>query len=88
MSFDAACISPEIRFEVQKLIHERSSSFEDKTIYRISVAAAPLATWVKANLRYSLVLEKIQPLKYELQVASEKLDSSSKRYDDGDYVRA
>ena len=79
MSFDAACISPEVRFEVQKLISERPMSFEDKNIYRISVAAAPLAAWVKANLRYSLVLEKIQPLKHELHIASEKLSHSSNR---------
>lgn len=32
---------------------------------RASVAAAPLAAWVKANLQYSRVLEKIEPLEKE-----------------------
>jgi dynein heavy chain 2 len=33
---------------------------------RASQAAAPLAMWVKANVRFSLVIEKIQPLEVEL----------------------
>ena len=32
---------------------------------RASVAAAPLAAWVKANVTYSAVLEKISPLEQE-----------------------
>ena len=30
------------------------------------MAAAPLAVWVKANLAYSKVLEKVAPLEQEL----------------------
>lgn len=30
-----------------------------------SAAAEPLATWVKANVKYSYVLQKIQPLEEE-----------------------
>ena len=32
---------------------------------RASTAAAPLAAWVKANVKYSYVLEKIEPLELE-----------------------
>lgn len=32
---------------------------------RASVAAEPLAAWVKANLAYSAILEKIAPLENE-----------------------
>lgn len=32
---------------------------------RANVAAAPLAAWVKANVQYSKVLEKIGPLEKE-----------------------
>lgn len=32
---------------------------------RASTAAAPLAAWVKANVQYSHVLERIQPLEAE-----------------------
>jgi dynein heavy chain 2 len=36
--------------------------FEKQTIYRASVAAGPLADWTKAIIRYSKVIESIQPL--------------------------
>lgn len=32
---------------------------------RASVAAAPLASWVQANVRYAKVLNKIKPLEQE-----------------------
>lgn len=43
----------------------RSESFDPKNAKRASVAAAPLAAWVTANVRYSLVLDKIKPLERE-----------------------
>ena len=36
-----------------------------QTAKRASVAAAPLAAWVVANVKYSVVLEKIEPLENE-----------------------
>ena len=36
-----------------------------KAAKRASVAAAPLAVWTKANIKYSVVLEKIEPLENE-----------------------
>ena len=62
-----------------KLLKSKGSSFDDKVIYRVSVAAAPLAKWVKANIRYSLVLEKINPLERELREANEVLKRSEDR---------
>lgn len=41
-------------------------SFEQSNIRNISIATAPLAAWVKANVRYSAVLLKIEPLTSEL----------------------
>ena len=32
---------------------------------RASTAAAPLAAWVRANIKYSHIVEKIQPLEKE-----------------------
>ena len=43
------------------------------------VAAAPLAAWVKANIRYSLVIEKIEPLEADLEQEVYKLEQSQKR---------
>jgi dynein heavy chain 2 len=39
---------------VAKLLRDKGASFEHQNIYRVSVAAAPLAAWVKANVKYSL----------------------------------
>ena len=36
-----------------------------QTAMRASQAAGPLAAWVKANVQYSIVLEKIEPLETE-----------------------
>ena len=48
-------------------------------IYRVSVAAAPMAAWVKANIKYSHVLERIAPLERILHELSEGLDQSRQR---------
>ena len=50
---------------VEELLRTKPRSFEHAVIYRVSVAAAPLAAWVKANLEYSRVLRKIAPLEQQ-----------------------
>jgi dynein heavy chain 2 len=79
MTFDASKISLETRKEVSKLIKKKAQSFEAAAIQRVSVAAAPLAAWVKANIRYSLVLEKIEPLDQQLREAEAVLERSQQR---------
>ena len=64
-TFDARRISPENRQAVEKLIAEKKESFDPKIARKASVAAAPLAAWVVANVKYSYVLEKIRPLERE-----------------------
>ena len=54
-----------IHWSVQELLNKRGNSFEHAVIHRVSVAASPLAAWVKANLEYSAVLIRIQPLQDE-----------------------
>jgi dynein heavy chain 2 len=48
-------------------------------IYRVSVAAAPLAAWVKANLEYSRVLLKVAPLERVNNELQADLESSKER---------
>jgi dynein heavy chain 2 len=79
LNFDAATMSDETRKNVSKLIKKKQTSFEAATIQRVSVAAAPMAAWVKANIRYSLVMEKIEPLREELAQEVEKLEQSQRR---------
>lgn len=64
-TFDARKISPEIRDGVEKLLSKNGSSFDPKNAKRASQAAAPLAAWVKANVKFSYVLERIEPLESE-----------------------
>eukprot|EP01135_Chromosphaera_perkinsii_P005308 Nk52_evm1s338 gene=Nk52_evmTU1s338 len=79
MHFDAHAVTPEIRASVQELLDERGDSFDEKTAKRASVAAAPLAAWVKANLMFSFVLEKIDPLERDLKQLTVSLDKSQAR---------
>lgn len=48
-------------------------SFEQSVIFGVSRATAPLAAWVKANVKYSEVLLKIEPLTSELNGLLHKL---------------
>ncbi|XP_032878557.1 cytoplasmic dynein 2 heavy chain 1 isoform X2 [Amblyraja radiata] len=77
--FDAWNISKEIRESVEGLLQKNSGSFEPKNAKRASAAAAPLAAWVRANVKYSYVLEKIQPLEKEQATLIENLKKIEER---------
>ncbi|KAM6946318.1 LOW QUALITY PROTEIN: cytoplasmic dynein 2 heavy chain 1 [Aplochiton taeniatus] len=64
-TFEARNISHEIRQSVEELLTRNRASFDPKNAKRASAAAAPLAAWVKANVQYSHVLERIEPLERE-----------------------
>ncbi|CAB3367864.1 Hypothetical predicted protein [Cloeon dipterum] len=64
-TFNARNISLESREAVEKLLRSKKESFDQKNAKRASVAAAPLASWVIANVKYAVVLEKIRPLERE-----------------------
>ncbi|KAG2456324.1 DYHC2 protein, partial [Polypterus senegalus] len=65
VTFEARNITKEIRESVEELLYKNKASFDPKNAKRASAAAAPLAAWVKANVQYSHVLERIQPLEKE-----------------------
>ncbi|KRY49657.1 Cytoplasmic dynein 2 heavy chain 1 [Trichinella britovi] len=70
INFDARKVSPQTVDRVKELVARKSASFDPKTAKRASIAAAPLASWVTANLKYAEILAKIKPLeqqKYKLQ---------------------
>eukprot|EP00327_Prymnesium_parvum_P015469 CAMPEP_0113281722 /NCGR_PEP_ID=MMETSP0008_2-20120614/28451_1 /TAXON_ID=97485 /ORGANISM="Prymnesium parvum" /LENGTH=3313 /DNA_ID=CAMNT_0000132155 /DNA_START=19 /DNA_END=9960 /DNA_ORIENTATION=- /assembly_acc=CAM_ASM_000153 len=81
LNFDSRKITPEIRKSVRELLQSKGQSFEHAVIYRVSVAAAPLAAWVKANMEYSTVLEKVSPLEARNAELQLELDSSQERLD-------
>jgi dynein heavy chain 2 len=73
LSYDAHRMSGEMRAEVAKVLRVKGDSFKHEVIYRASVAAAPLAAWVKAQLKYASVLEAIAPLEAGLAAAGAEL---------------
>ena len=79
LNYDARRIGGEMRKDVARLLKQKASSFDQAAITRVSVAAAPLAAWVKANIRYSVVLEKIRPLESELSQAEDSLAKCNHR---------
>ncbi|GAA6083553.1 cytoplasmic dynein 2 heavy chain 1 isoform X3, partial [Tachysurus ichikawai] len=79
VTFDARNITHEIRESVEELLHRNRASFDPKNAKRASAAAAPLAAWVKANVQYSHVLEKIQPLETEQAGLMENLRKTESR---------
>ena len=79
LNFDAGLISHDTRSTVEDLLRQKSSSFQHDNIKRVSVAAAPLAQWVVANIQYSRVLEQIGPMRQELEHAKKSLMESQQR---------
>ena len=73
VNYDARSVTPGLRKKVDKIINEHPGSFDYNTIYNVSRATAPLAMWVKANVKYSEVLLKIEPLTSELDRLMQKL---------------
>lgn len=65
INFDARKITPEMSAKVQELLKKKPGSFDEKFAKRASAAAAPLAAWVRANLSFAVVLQKIKPLEDE-----------------------
>lgn len=66
---------------VEKLIKERPESFEEKTAKRASIAAAPLAAWVLANLQYGKILQQVAPLEREQRVLADRLSAAEAQID-------
>lgn len=79
LNFDATRVTPSLRNKVNKVLKSKPMSFEQSVIKNVSTATAPLAAWVKANVKYSEVLLTIQPLTDELNGLLKKLKKSQER---------
>lgn len=64
-NWDARQSSPVNLEAVAKITQQRPESFQEVTAKRASVAAAPLASWVIANLKYGQVVQQIAPYERE-----------------------
>nr|CRZ22352.1 BMA-CHE-3 [Brugia malayi] len=79
INFDARRISPDVNKRVTALIKSKQSSFDPKNAKRASAAAAPLAAWVRANLDYSTILERVTPLQKEKNDLIKNLNEAEKQ---------
>lgn len=75
-SLNPARISVENCNAVEKLMNTKSESFDAKNAKRASAAAAPLATWVIANVKYCKVVQSIKPLEDEQEQLQRNLRES------------
>ncbi|XP_047109239.1 cytoplasmic dynein 2 heavy chain 1 [Schistocerca piceifrons] len=78
-TFDVRSVTPESRAHVERLIQERKESLEPANAKRASSAAAPLAAWVIAVVRYSKTLEKVRPLEREQIALQSDLEAAEKQ---------
>ncbi|VDK75265.1 unnamed protein product, partial [Onchocerca ochengi] len=79
INFDARRISSDVNKKVSALIKSKESSFDPKNAKRASAAAAPLAAWVRANLDYSTILERVAPLQKEKNDLIKNLNKAEKQ---------
>lgn len=75
-ALDPARITPENCAAVERLLATKADSFLERNAKRASAAAAPLATWVMANVKYARVMQSIKPLEQEQAQLQLNLDKS------------
>ncbi|XP_060645040.1 cytoplasmic dynein 2 heavy chain 1 [Drosophila nasuta] len=75
-SLDPAHISPENCQAVERLLEAKGDSYESKNAKRASAAAAPLAAWVQASVRYARVIQSIKPLEREQKQLQRNLNEA------------
>ncbi|XP_053681370.1 cytoplasmic dynein 2 heavy chain 1 [Anopheles nili] len=75
-SLDPSRISPENCASVERLLDSKADSYEQRNAKRASAAAAPLAAWVIANVKYAKVMQSIKPLEREQNQLKENLDQA------------
>ena len=76
LDFDAHDLKADVREKVRALLDQKPNSFKPEVIKRASVAAAPLAAWVTANLQYAEVLQRTEPLEAELAKLKDSLQKT------------
>jgi len=79
LNFDVTNVDAASRQKVQALINKNPDAFNKEKMMRVNVAAAPLASWVHACVRYSAVLESIKPLRQQFEDADRQLAGARNR---------
>ena len=76
MNYDVSRLTKGVRKKVSKIIKKNAESFTKERIQKVSVACAPMAIWVSANIRYADVMEQVEPLTAQLEAADRELQVS------------
>ena len=84
INFNSMNLPPEVTIKVEALVRKKSQSFDATAIKKVSIAAAPLAAWVKANLQYARVLKDVTPLQADLDEAENELQMRQEEVDNCD----
>lgn len=79
LNFDVNQIDSGNRAKVQALIQKDPEAFDKDKMMKVNVAAAPMAAWVQACVRYSEVLQTITPLRNQFEQASKQLEGARSR---------
>lgn len=79
---DPKSITKDLRRDVASIIAKNASSFEPAVIKRASVAAAPLADWVRACISFAEKIEQVIPMQLKLDAASGKLYEARAKVDE------
>lgn len=77
-NFDMKTASKASIHAVNKVVRNNADCFEQERIRRVSRAAAPLAKWIQANIKYAEVCTKMEPLMKAVENANRSLDSMRK----------
>lgn len=73
INFDVTTVSPQIVSKVKSVVKKKEQSFQKSVISRVSVAAAPLASWVITNLEYLDIVTTTKPLETKLEEMNKNL---------------
>lgn len=72
-TLDIATVNPKVLDVVRRHVQTNAQHFEQANIARVSRAAAPLAKWVTANLKYLEIYARVEPLMKAAEEANARL---------------
>ncbi|CAG8703815.1 1497_t:CDS:2, partial [Acaulospora colombiana] len=79
VNFDTTkSMTPALRDQMNKEFLNRSS-YNYETVFRASKACGPLVEWVMAQVRFSEILDKIEPLQNEVQSLERQAESTKQK---------
>src|SRR6266576_2249232 len=79
VNFDTAAQMTKQLREIMKKDFLSRPSFNFETVQRASKACGPLVKWVIAQVRFSEILDKVEPLRYEVQSLEQQAEQTKQQ---------